>query len=108
MEEFGLRHFADGDRDAVAIVDLEGNTWSRGALLDLVARTSRAFAGAGLEQGDVVAIMAPNCAEFLATYLAGVDAGLYVVPVNRHLAGPEIEYVLEDSRAKAIVAHARL
>jgi long-chain acyl-CoA synthetase len=108
MDEFGLRHFAARDRDAVAVIEQNDAIWSRGELLALADRTACAFAAAGLEPGDVVAIVAPNCAEFLAAYLGGIAAGLYVVPVNWHLAAPEIDYLLENSGAKAIVAHARL
>jgi long-chain acyl-CoA synthetase len=108
MNHFGLRHFAARDRDATAVIEQNGAIWSRGELLALADRTACAFAACGLEPGDVVAIVAPNCAEYLAAYLAGIGAGLYVVPLNWHLAAPEIDYLLEDSGAKAIVAHARL
>src|SRR5262249_37066327 len=33
--------------------------------------------------------------------------GVYVVPVNSYLAPPEIGYILENSRARAVVAHER-
>lgn len=108
MDTFGLRHFAARDRDAVAVIEQNRTIWSRGELLDLTDRTAWAFIEAGLEPGDVVAIVAPNCAEFLAAYLGGIAAGLYVVPINWHLAAPEIDYLLENSGAQAIVAHARL
>jgi long-chain acyl-CoA synthetase len=62
----------------------------------------------GLEPGDALAILAPNCAEYLAVHLAGIAAGLYVVPINWHLADREIAYMLANSGAKAVVAHARL
>jgi long-chain acyl-CoA synthetase len=108
MSEIGFRHFAQRDRDRTAIVDPRGRSWSRGELLDLIDRTAGAFAAAGLSPEDVVAIVAPNCAEYLAVYLAGIEAGLYVVPVNWHLAEQEIAFILADSGAKAIVAHGSL
>jgi long-chain acyl-CoA synthetase len=108
MDDFGLRYFAARDRDAAAVIEQNGTVWSRGELLTLVDGTARAFAAAGLRPGDVVAIVAPNCAEYLAAYLGGIGAGLYVVPVNWHLAAPEIDYLLANAGAKAIVAHARL
>ena len=108
MNEYGFRYFASRNSDAAAVIDHHGTTWSRGALLDLVDGIARAFSAAGLASGDVVAIVAPNCAEYLAAYLAGIAAGLYVVPVNWHLAAPEIDYLIGNSRAKGIVAHAKL
>lgn len=108
MSEIGFRHFAQRDPHAVAVVEARGPRWSYGRLAGLVYSTARALRGAGLSVGDAVAIVAPNCAEYLAVYLAAIEAGLYVVPINWHLADGEIAYVLEDSQAKAVVAHARL
>ena len=108
MNDADFRYFAQQDRDFVAVVDPQGTLWSRGALLDLINRTARAFLAAGLSSGDVIAVVSPNCAEYLAVYLAGIEAGLYVVPVNWHLADEELAFVLEDSGARAIVAHANL
>jgi len=108
MKPFGFRYFATRSPDAVAVIDPSGREWTRGALLDLVDRTAGALVAAGLAPGDAIAIVAPNCAEFLAAHLAGLAAGLYVVPVNWHLAAPEIQYILSNSGAKVVFAHARL
>ena len=40
-------------------------------------------------------------------YLAALQAGWYLVPINHHLIGPEVAYILKDSDAKAFVAHER-
>jgi long-chain acyl-CoA synthetase len=108
MNDFGFRFFAARDRDAIALIDRDGATWTRGALLDLADGIARALSAAGLAPGDVVALVAPNCAEYLAVYLGAAAAGLYVVPVNWHLAAPEVDYLIGNSRAQAIVAHAEL
>jgi len=108
MNKHGFHYFAARNSDAAAVIDHDGTTWSRGSLRDLADGIAGAFALAGLAPGDVVAVVAPNCAEYLAVYLAGIAAGLYVVPVNWHLAAPEIDHVILNSRAKAIVAHAKL
>jgi long-chain acyl-CoA synthetase len=108
MNEFGVRHFAAKDPAAVALIEPRIGTWSRGDLLGFVDRTAWAFVAAGLEPGDAVAIVAPNCKEYLGVHLAAITAGLYVVPVNWHLADREIAYLLDNSGARALVAHARL
>jgi long-chain acyl-CoA synthetase len=108
VDEFGFRHFTEINRDAAAVIDQRGRTWTRGDLWDLAQGVARAFVASGLRDGDVVAIVAPNCAEYLAACLGGVEAGLYVVPVNRHLAMSEIAYLLADSGARALVVHSRL
>lgn len=108
MKPFGFRYFANQSPDAVAIVDPSGRQWTRADLLELVDGTAASLVAAGLAPGDVVAIVSPNCAEYLAAHLAGVAAGLYVVPVNWHLAEREIAYMVSNSGAKAVFAHARL
>ena len=40
-------------------------------------------------------------------YLAALQAGWYLVPLNYHLAAPEIAYILGDCEGKAFVADAR-
>lgn len=108
MKPFGFRYFAHCSPDTVAVLDPSGRAWTRGDLLDLVDRTASALMAAGLKPGDAVAIVSPNCAELLVAHLAGIAAGLYVVPVNWHLAEPEIAYILSNCGAKAVFAHARL
>jgi long-chain acyl-CoA synthetase len=105
---FGFRFFAQREPAATAVIDGRGREWSRGELLDLADRTAGALVAAGLEQGDVIAIVAPNCAEYLAAHLAGLAAGLYVVPVNWHLAEGEIAYILANCGAKAVFTHQQL
>ena len=62
---------------------------------------------AGLERGDAFAVVLPNGVEFLTAYLAACQAGFYLVPVNHHLVGPEIAYIVADSGAKVLIAHER-
>jgi len=100
-------HFAEKNPNALAVVDPSGQQWSRGQVAACANRLSRALRAQGLAPGDVLAIVAPNCAEYLVVYLAATQIGLYVVPVNWHLAPPEIQYIIEDCKARAIVAHER-
>ena len=91
MNELRLAHFAARNPDAPAIVDTKGREWSRGTLQGTANRLSRALRAGGLEPGDAIAMLAPNCIEFLAVYLAATQIGLYVVPINWHLAPAELE-----------------
>ena len=59
----------------------------------------------GICKGDKVAIFMPNVLEFVVTYFAIAKLGAVVVPVNAKFVASEIEFVLEHSEAKAIVAH---
>ncbi len=108
MREFPFSRFAESNPEALALVDPQERHWTRGALAALTNGISRALRGAGLQTGDILAIVAPNCMEYMAWYLAATQVGLYVVPVNWHLTPGEIAYILVDSGAKALVAHSRL
>ncbi|MEK3991410.1 long-chain-fatty-acid--CoA ligase [Robertmurraya sp. FSL R5-0851] len=57
----------------------------------------------GLEKGDRVAMMLPNCPQAVITYYGILLAGGVVVPTNPLYTEREIEYQMKDSGAKAIV-----
>ena len=61
---------------------------------------ARWFLREGLEPGDRVAIHWCNSIETVQLYFACFKAGLIAVPVNNRLKAPEIEYILNHSRAK--------
>jgi long-chain acyl-CoA synthetase len=103
-----FQSFADVNPSTLAVVDTDGERWNRGQFASLINRIAQALLAAGLSKEDSIAIVAPNCAEFLAVYLAGVQVGLYIVPVNWHLAPKEVTFVLDDCKPRAIFAHARL
>jgi long-chain acyl-CoA synthetase len=52
-------------------------------------------------------MLLPNSAEVFELYLAIGQAGFYLIPINWHLVGPEIAYIVDDCEAKVFVAHAR-
>jgi len=59
----------------------------------------------GLVPGDKIALMVPNVPEFTMAYFGILYAGCTVVPINVLLSGQEVQYHLEDSDAKLLVAH---
>ncbi len=59
----------------------------------------------GFQPGDRVALMVPNVPEFTIAYFGTLYAGCTVVPLNVLLSAPEVQYHLEDSGAKLLVAH---
>ena len=58
-------------------------------------------------KGDRVAILAANCPEWIVTYWACVSLGAIAVGMNGWWAGDEIEYGLELSEPKLLVADER-
>jgi acyl-CoA synthetase (AMP-forming)/AMP-acid ligase II len=68
-----------------------------------VADAGRAFAAAGLEPGDRVAIWSPNVWEWVVAVLGLQSAGGVVVPINTRYKGAEAAYLLQRSRARLLV-----
>ncbi len=58
----------------------------------------------GVEPGDRVAIAMRNYPEWLLSYWATVSIGAAVVGVNAWWVGPELEYGLNDSAPKVLIA----
>src|SRR5438309_5088368 len=107
MADLGFWQLAQDDPDHLALVDPEGNEVGAGELLASANRVANGLRALGLQTGDAVGVVLPNGAPFVETYLAALQIGLYLVPVNHHLVGPEIAYILSDSGARAFVAHER-
>jgi len=59
----------------------------------------------GISPGQTVALLIPNVPEFTMAYFGILYAGCTVVPLNVLLSPPEIDYHLEDSDAKLLIAH---
>ncbi|MER7761065.1 acyl-CoA synthetase [Streptomyces sp. NPDC097619] len=98
---------AEADPDRVVLTAPDGEQWTAGRLHGRVNRLVHGLRAAGLDRGDVFAVVLPNGVEFLTAYLAASQAGFYLVPVNHHLVGPEIAWIVADSGAKVLIAHER-
>jgi carnitine-CoA ligase len=72
-----------------------------------VLRVAHAYRRAGLHPGERVAVMLPNCPEFLAAHFGAIVAGLSPVPVNVAQRGETLAFLLRDSGARGIVIDAR-
>ena len=107
MSELGFWNFAKADPEALALVDTDGSRKSRGEVLARCNQLVHGLRALGLEAGDCIATVLPNGVPMIELYLAAAQAGWYLTPINHHLTGPEIAYILRDSDAKAFVGDAR-
>jgi long-chain acyl-CoA synthetase len=71
-------------------------------------RFARALADAGVEPGDRVGVYLPNLPQFVVAFHGILRAGGIVVPMNPQYKSREIEHLLGDSGAVAVVALADL
>ena len=107
MADLGFWNFAKADPTALALVAPDETLVARGDLAARSNQVARGLRSLGLETGDVVAVVLENGLPFMEIYLACFQTGLYLVPINNHLAGPEIAYIVDNSEAKVFVGSAK-
>ena len=93
-----------GDKKAFHF-DHDDTFYSYSDLDTMVNRYANSFKSRGIGFKDHVAVMLPNCPEFPLTWLALAKLGAVMVPLNVRYQVADMEYVLNDSDAKAIVIH---
>ena len=99
--------FAEKHPDGLALVDADEQQIHQAEFLAGINQLSHGLRAVGLQRGDSIAAMLPNSRESMELYLAMQQVGLYLTPINFHLVGPEIAYILQDCEAKVFIAHAR-
>jgi len=77
-------------------------------MLERANRAARGLRELGIEHDDAIAVLLRNDFPFFEAAYAANRLGVHLVPINWHFSGPEVAYILEDSGAKALVAHADL
>ena len=86
----------------------DGETVTYGKLDERSRRFARALRSRGLKVGDHLAILMGNDRAFLEVAWAAQRAGLYYTAINSHLRPGEVQHVLDDSGATALVSSAAL
>jgi fatty-acyl-CoA synthase len=57
----------------------------------------------GVKKEDRVAVLLHNCHQYLEIFLGLSKIGAILVPLNRRLAGPELEFILQDSGSRMLI-----
>jgi fatty-acyl-CoA synthase len=91
------------DRDAV--IDATRRL-SYGAFEAEVNQLAHALSAMGVARGDRVAIMLPNCAEFVVALQALPRVGATAVQIGARLKAAEIEYILGHAKPRVLLYHA--
>jgi acyl-CoA synthetase (AMP-forming)/AMP-acid ligase II len=68
-----------------------------------VNRLSHSLLSMGLKKGDKVAVLLENSIEIIEIYLATGKTGIIIVPMNFRLVGKDIDYIVNNSDAKALI-----
>ena len=106
-----MRTFADPLRRGLrvaprstAVIDTAAGVTLSFSEFDLRCRSLvGGLAGLGLRPGDRIALLMANGHAYLESYVALPAAGFVIVPINTRLADPEIEYILRDAGARALI-----
>ena len=99
---------AEKHPDRLAVVYGHGETsLTYGDLEQRSRRLAHVLRRLGLRPGDCVAAYVANDDVFFDLYWACHRTGLFFTPVNWHLQRDEVAYIVDNSDAKVLVAHAR-
>ena len=107
MTDFGFWAMAQEEPGHLALVGPDGTELKAGELLGRANQVVHALRQLGLQPGDSIGFVLPNCVEVFEIYLAALQAGWLIVPINHHLVAPEIAYILRDSGAQVFIGHER-
>jgi long-chain acyl-CoA synthetase len=83
-----------------------GTTFEFGRLQALVEKMAASLAASGVSKGDRVALMLPNCPQYVISFFATVKLGAVVTQINPMYVEREIEHILNDSGAETIIVYA--
>src|SRR5260370_14972988 len=99
-----------GDREA--LVDRSdpktGRRWTYAELAADVDALALGLVEMGISKGDRVGIWAPNCAEWTLTQYASAKIGVILVNINPAYRTRELEFVLNQSGSRLLVAAEKL
>jgi len=57
----------------------------------------------GVQKGDRISVLLYNCHQYIEIFFALSKIGAILVPLNWRLAGPELEFIIKDSRSRMII-----
>jgi benzoate-CoA ligase family protein len=101
------RHVHEG-RGGRPALHTEHGAISYAELQALANRAGNALRASGVMPEQRVALLLADGPEFVATFIGAIKIGAVPVPMNTAAREPEIQFMLEDSRARAVVVDERL
>ncbi|MHB8919110.1 MAG: long-chain-fatty-acid--CoA ligase [Desulfocucumaceae bacterium] len=89
-------------RTAIAFAGMELNYQT---VYGMMLKTATFLSDLGVKKGDRVALMTPNCPQYIVAFYAIQKIGAVVVQVNPMYVEREIEHILNDSGARVFIAY---
>ena len=97
-----------GVRDDRIAIRCQGTTVTYGELAANVDRAGNALRGLGIDLEDRVVIQCLDSPAYVYAFFGAIKIGAIPVPTNTLLTAHDLRYILEDSRAVAVVVSAPL
>lgn len=94
---------AEGLGSRTALVTPAG-ACTYGELAALTDEAAQALRALGVEAEQRVALLMPDGIGFVATFFGALKLGAVAVPLNTRLPAKDLRFILDDSRAKVMVA----
>jgi long-chain acyl-CoA synthetase len=88
------------------VLSFYGTTFEFRRLQALVEKMAASLAASGVKKGDRVALMLPNCPQYVVSFFATVRLGAIVTQINPMYVEREIGHILNDSGAETIIVYA--
>lgn len=91
------------NKNRVFVIDsINGKEMTYGELEEYSLKLASVLDEYGVKKSDKIAIILPNCLEFVIIYFACMQVGGVAVPINPLLHPQEVEYILSHSDAKIL------
>ncbi|MCC5608955.1 benzoate-CoA ligase family protein [Nostoc sp. CHAB 5834] len=81
----------------------QNQTYTYAQISSFVRRSARLLANLGLEPENRIAILLPDSPEFVFAFWGAIWLGSVPVPINTTCSLDDIQYILQDSRAKLLL-----
>lgn len=89
-------------------VPLPGLGCTYGQVAADVNRIGNALLNLGLQQGQRVLLLLPDCPEFAAAYFGVIKVGGVAVPTNTAARASDYDYFLRESEARILIVHSTI
>ncbi len=101
------RNLAAGRAEKLAYIDDHGR-YTFADLAQRVNRVAHALSALGLQPEDRIMVALHDTIDFPSVFLGAIKAGIIPIAINTLLTTADYRFMLEDSRAKALVVSAPL
>lgn len=101
------RNLAEGRGDKTAVY-YGNDVYSYAQMAELANRVGDSLLGLGIDLEQRVALLLLDSPQFPAAFFGTIKMGAVAVPINTALRPDDYVYMLNDSRARALVVHATL